>query len=361
MMSGGRARVLVAAWVAMVALWGAAEAEGGTGPGDDASGPDPRRPDAGLIAQRDENERLRRLSQDSEQAREAVQTQLAELESRLTRQGRSNEALRSELERLKGHLAQTGARLEAIQGQSQAAAERLAELNRQRAARDQSAQQLRDETARLRTELEQGGRQLAALERAGKKVSAERAALETAHQAALGRIEGLERELAVLKAAEQSCRARLDAANTELAALETARDKALAQVPALQEALTEAKVLLGPDEGGAAELASTRERVSALAKAYMDEFRRQREAGGSDPAVSGRLLALSNRLFAAQTLVARLMRAQAVYTLRPQDTLTTLAAYFYGSEGRWRELYDSNGYALEDADLLVPGLVLVIP
>ena len=67
------------------------------------------------------------------------------------------------------------------------------------------------------------------------------------------------------------------------------------------------------------------------------------------------------RLAAAQSVVARLIGARGVHTVRPGDTLSAIAATFYGEGLRWQEILDANRYLLEDADHIMPGMVLVVP
>jgi len=49
------------------------------------------------------------------------------------------------------------------------------------------------------------------------------------------------------------------------------------------------------------------------------------------------------------------------YTVRPGDTLSSLAALFLGSHGRYLELFDANRETLATPDDLRPGMVLMVP
>jgi nucleoid-associated protein YgaU len=47
--------------------------------------------------------------------------------------------------------------------------------------------------------------------------------------------------------------------------------------------------------------------------------------------------------------------------VRRGDTLRSIAARFYGDEGRWADLYRANRKAIDDPDSLEVGTSLTIP
>jgi LysM repeat protein len=49
------------------------------------------------------------------------------------------------------------------------------------------------------------------------------------------------------------------------------------------------------------------------------------------------------------------------YTVRPGDTLTSIAQRFYGSPARWRWLYQANRSVIHNPDMIFPGEVLNVP
>jgi LysM repeat protein len=49
------------------------------------------------------------------------------------------------------------------------------------------------------------------------------------------------------------------------------------------------------------------------------------------------------------------------YTVRPGDTLTSIAQRFYGSPAHWRWLYQANRSVIRNPDMIYPGEVLNVP
>ena len=49
------------------------------------------------------------------------------------------------------------------------------------------------------------------------------------------------------------------------------------------------------------------------------------------------------------------------YTVRPGDTLSSIAQRFYGSTADWRVLYQANRSVIHDPDVIFPGEVLNVP
>ena len=49
------------------------------------------------------------------------------------------------------------------------------------------------------------------------------------------------------------------------------------------------------------------------------------------------------------------------YTVRPRDTLSSIAQRFYGHTADWRRLYQANRAVVRDPDMIFPGEVLNIP
>jgi nucleoid-associated protein YgaU len=49
------------------------------------------------------------------------------------------------------------------------------------------------------------------------------------------------------------------------------------------------------------------------------------------------------------------------YSVKSGDTLSSLAARFYGSPGKWKDLYQLNKSRIKDPDRLSEGTVLRVP
>ena len=49
------------------------------------------------------------------------------------------------------------------------------------------------------------------------------------------------------------------------------------------------------------------------------------------------------------------------YTVRPGDTLSSIALRFYGSRSRWPVIYQANKAVIKNPDAIFPGEVLTIP
>src|SRR5690349_22749521 len=49
------------------------------------------------------------------------------------------------------------------------------------------------------------------------------------------------------------------------------------------------------------------------------------------------------------------------YTVRPGDTLSSIALRFYGSRSRWPAIFQANKAVIKNPDAIFPGEVLTIP
>jgi chromosome segregation ATPase len=130
---------------------------------------------------------------------------------------------------------------------------------------------------------------------------------------------------------------------------------------ALEKRLSAARARLTPEEGGAADPKAVRARSAALTNAYNAMYTEKTARVPADPSVLAELNRYSDDLFAEQSLLARLVEAHGLYTVRPRDSLSGIAYRVYGSGDRWQDIFKTNQHLLHDPDELVPGLVLVIP
>jgi nucleoid-associated protein YgaU len=133
------------------------------------------------------------------------------------------------------------------------------------------------------------------------------------------------------------------------------------KMAALEKRLSAARARLTPEEGGEADLKAVRARSAALTNAYNAMYAEKTAHVQVDPSVLAELNRFSDDLFAEQSLLARLVEARGLYTVRPRDSLSRIAYRVYGAGDRWQDIFKTNQHLLHDPDDLVPGLVLVIP
>jgi chromosome segregation ATPase len=133
------------------------------------------------------------------------------------------------------------------------------------------------------------------------------------------------------------------------------------EMATLEKRLSAARVRLTPEEGGEADLQAVRARSAALTNAYNAMYTDKTAHVPADPSVLAERNKFSDDLFAEQSLLARLIEARGLYTVRPRDSLSRIAYRVYGAGDRWQDIFKTNQHLLHDPDDLVPGLVLVIP
>ena len=100
-------------------------------------------------------------------------------------------------------------------------------------------------------------------------------------------------------------------------------------------------------------------RVAERAQTYIT-LRQQTPLEEASQEQRNEIQAAQEQLLASQYTVSRLKDAQDVYTVRPGDSLSSIALDFYGDANCWPDVADANGY-LEDPDMLTPGIALVMP
>ena len=90
---------------------------------------------------------------------------------------------------------------------------------------------------------------------------------------------------------------------------------------------------------------------------------RQQQAGLEQltEAQKREMVELALELEQAQREVARLSGARGIYTVQNADSLSSIAAYFYRRCHRWPYILRANDHLIDDADLIFPGMVLIIP
>jgi len=73
------------------------------------------------------------------------------------------------------------------------------------------------------------------------------------------------------------------------------------------------------------------------------------------------LAGVRRRLEDAQNEVARLTGARGIYTVQPADSLSSIAVFFYRNGNLWPAILRANAHLIDDADLIFPGMVLIVP
>jgi hypothetical protein len=105
-------------------------------------------------------------------------------------------------------------------------------------------------------------------------------------------------------------------------------------------------------------LASCRERIDAANKRYADAMARAAE-------LEGILAGLKDRVAELEAEIAELkadeMMGERWYTVKPGDTLASIAQDFYGDPSLWRKIYEANLDRIKDPSILYPGQRLRIP
>jgi hypothetical protein len=104
-------------------------------------------------------------------------------------------------------------------------------------------------------------------------------------------------------------------------------------------------------------LADCRARIDAANKAYADAMARAAE-------LEGILAGLKDRIAELEAEIAELKEAatrERWYTVKPGDTLASIAKEFYGDPSLWRKIYEANLDRIKDPSILYPGQRLRIP
>jgi len=302
---------------------------------------------------------------------------VAEMEDALQDAGQRNatlaadkDRLQAEVQRLQDELAATrealsrsGLRIERLTGERDALS---AERNRAiQAARE--AEQGLDE-AKART-VEMAAFEQVAEWRSARDADQERLrkSFEALRQEMQGQRQAWETKLASLAeiAAVREALARSSAEAQRLAERERGQTEELnalrAQASELKAQLLETRARLAPEEGGDADLGTVRARAADLGSAYKVVYAESSGARPVEATAEPALERVSRDLFDEQSLLARLVDASSVYTVRPLDSLSLIAQRVYGRYERWPDIYRANDHLIEDPDRLLPGMVLVIP
>lgn len=152
-------------------------------------------------------------------------------------------------------------------------------------------------------------------------------------------------DIETLRGQVLSMRDLLEKAEAQVASLTTERD-------ALQKTLdTQANsdVRLARDV-----VFDVQTRISSLQKQI-------NTSGGATAEQVSQLEGLRAEFAQAQEGMVRAINGTAAHTVRSGETLSTIAARYYGDGGRWRDILEANTYWIDSQDDIRPGDVLVIP
>ncbi len=114
---------------------------------------------------------------------------------------------------------------------------------------------------------------------------------------------------------------------------------------------------MAPAAGSRLDLA--RSAAAAVGKQFKMLYRQQ--GSDQDGPIAAELRQTQQQLVQQQSVVAQLMGASAVHTVRPDESLSSIARQAYGSTPRWTDIMRANQHLLDDPDRILPGMALVIP
>jgi len=249
-----------------------------------------------------------------------------QLRQRFQATAASKSAVESELDSLTAELSATRARLAAVARRAEQAQQQAAQ-SRARAAAQGLQQQL----------LQASERAALAENRVARLENGERALRERLQQAQAGATSAT-RQLEALASEQQALQEQLNTTRAELAGTQ-ARHRAL-----LEQQLARAK-----------------QRAARLNSDYRALLETQPPANKNGAPPDNAVEALRERLHAAQAELGDLTGAHAIHTVKPDDSLSTIATLFYEDGARWRLIFEANRHLLDQPDLIYSGMLLVIP
>ena len=112
--------------------------------------------------------------------------------------------------------------------------------------------------------------------------------------------------------------------------------------------------------GGNASLKSLQGPASKLAAELVQISRALRRAPNDRELIRQRD-ALAEDLSRQQLLIASARRADGVYKLQEEDTLSIVALRVYGDANHWPKIFQANTHILENPDQVVPEMALLTP
>jgi chromosome segregation ATPase len=131
----------------------------------------------------------------------------------------------------------------------------------------------------------------------------------------------------------------------------------------LQNQLDLIRARLPAAEGGLADIASIREQAAELGNFYREAYSTatKQDSAAQSAEIDSQLEQRRTALMAEQMLLGRLLAGRGIYTIKPDDSLSSISYAVYGVSNFWPKIFKTNSHILSSPDQLVPGLPLVIP
>ncbi|MGM0813773.1 MAG: LysM peptidoglycan-binding domain-containing protein, partial [Pseudomonadota bacterium] len=187
--------------------------------------------------------------------------------------------------------------------------------------------------------------------------SALQAELESAQADTAAVREQAAEALAASESEVASLQAALAAAQAELARVSDERDAL--QVTAERE-LAALRAVLPPEEGGSLDAESARAAAAEPAETLREAHRAMRRSGADREALEATVEQAASDMQRAQSLLSR-TEGGTLYQVGEGETLSSIAARFYGEGNAWTRIYQANQHVLENPDQVWPGTTLILP
>lgn len=149
-----------------------------------------------------------------------------------------------------------------------------------------------------------------------------------------------------------------DVLQGQLAAARHERDVLQARLDAAQQRSTTLAEQLQQTAG---DLSNARGRATELTRSLETLLASHQGLQQLTEAQRSELASVRRRLEDAQNEVARLTGARGIYTVQPGDSLSSIAVFFYRDGNLWPAILRANAHLIDDADLIFPGMVLIVP
>jgi len=149
----------------------------------------------------------------------------------------------------------------------------------------------------------------------------------------------------------------LTSAQAELARVTAERNEIRA---AAERELAALRAVLPPEEGGSLDAESARAAAAEPAQTLREAHRAMRRSGADREALEATIEQAAADMQRAQSLVSR-TEGGTLYQVGEGETLSSIAARFYGEGNAWPRIYQANQHVLENPDQVWPGTTLILP
>lgn len=172
----------------------------------------------------------------------------------------------------------------------------------------------------------------------------------------------LKETLAMAQSEREEAQTRLRSEQSMFNAKNTALQEQLKQLESSMLTLADEKLKLSARLTQASgQLDEAQGQAARLTSSYEVLLREKSSLAETDAATRNELQDAREALEDAQSKVARLSGARGIYTVQNTDSLSTIAAFFYRDGLRWPDILQANAFLVSSADLIFPGMVLIIP